>query len=348
MTKETLTLREQATLCLELSLFLKAGADAAGALYLLAEEEIPAWLKKRFQQAAARMDGGEPLSKAMSEEQLLPEDAVSMLEVGERTGRLEDTLRSLAAYFDQKDETERSLRSALLYPSILLVVMLAVIVVLLVKVLPIFSRVYASLGAQMTGVAGGLFTFGQILDSILPIVLVLIAILALCMIVVSCVPDIRKKLYGMLQNQFGKSGISRKMHTARFAQALYMAISSGLTAEEAVESAGALLGNGTAEQTKCQTCREMLMNGHTLAESVKETGLLPGVECRLLALGTASGQEDTAAAEIAERLTKEAEDALSQQISRIEPILVIVTSLLVGMILLTVMLPLTQIMTTIG
>ncbi len=346
--KGSLTANEYAALCLELSLFLKAGADAASALQLLAEEDVPDWLAARFRHAADTIDYGGTLADALAENHLLPRDATAMLQVGERTGRAEDTLRSLASYYDKKDAEERAIRAALLYPSILLVVMLLVIVVLLVKVLPIFSRVYVSLGAQMTGIAGGLFAFGQVLETGLPLVLVLVGLLTMGLAAISCVPRLRQKAMTAWQKRFGIGSVSRKRRTARFAEALYMALASGLQAAEAVESAGALLGDTGADREKLAVCQTMLAEGSTLSEALRETELLPAVECRLLSLGAASGSEDTAAEEIAGRLSREAEDALSHQISRIEPVLVIVTSLLVGMILLTVMLPLSQIMTTIG
>ncbi len=344
----SLTAGAYAELCLELSLFLQAGADAAGALQLLAEEDVPVWLAKRFRHAADAIDYGEPLADALVENRLLPKDAAAMLRIGERTGRTEDTLRSLAQYYDKREAEERAVRAALLYPSILLLVMLLVIVVLLVKVLPIFSRVYTSLGAQMTGIAGGLFAFGQMLETGLPLVLVLVGLLSIGLVAFSCIPGLRQEVMANWQKRFGIGAVTKKRHTARFAEALYMALASGLHAAEAVESASALLGESDTGREKCEVCQTMLADGHTLSEALRSTELLPPVACRLLSLGAASGSEDKAAEEIAERLSREAEDALSRQISRIEPVLVIVTSLLVGLILLTVMLPLTQIMTAIG
>ena len=76
--------------------------------------------------------------------------------------------------------------------------------------------------------------------------------------------------------------------------------------------------------------------------------LLPFTACRLLALGVRGGASDTVMAEIAARLSRDSDDALERQTARIEPALVLATSLLVGAILLTVMLPLTHIMAAIG
>jgi type IV pilus assembly protein PilC len=76
--------------------------------------------------------------------------------------------------------------------------------------------------------------------------------------------------------------------------------------------------------------------------------VLPAAACRLLALGQRSGTGDAVMEEVARRLTQESELAVEARVSRVEPTLVLVTSLLVGAILLSVMLPLMNIMAAIG
>ena len=89
-------------------------------------------------------------------------------------------------------------------------------------------------------------------------------------------------------------------------------------------------------------------NGAGFAEALSESGMLPPAACRLLSFGLRSGAGDEVMETIAARLTDDAEQALTQRIAQIEPTLVLVTSLLVGAILLSVMLPLMNIMSTIG
>ena len=81
---------------------------------------------------------------------------------------MEESLTALADYYDERCRMERRLRSAVLYPAVILLLMLVVMVVLLTKVLPVFNDVYASLGGRLTGVAGGLLALGQALDAALP------------------------------------------------------------------------------------------------------------------------------------------------------------------------------------
>jgi len=133
------------------------------------------------------------------------------------------------------------------------------------------------------------------------------------------------------------------MRQARFAQALSMTLSSGMNTEDALNTAALLLND-----TLLQNCLDLMEQGVSFAESLQKSGLLPPAECRLLSLGMASGNTENVITEIARRMTQAAENALDERIAFIEPVMVVSSSLLVGLILLTVMLPLTRIMSTIG
>lgn len=232
------TYLETASLCRELALLLHAGVRAGDGLALLAEEEPEAQRRKQLEEMARQVDDGASLGEALAGQGLFPAYVTGLVTVGERSGRTEEALNALSVYYEQRDQLDRQVRSALLYPSVLLVLMLVVIVVLLAKVLPVFDQVYASLGGELTGVAGGLLTLGRALDAAMPV---------LCAV-----------------------------------------------------------------------------------------------------LGVRGGTADTVMEEIARRLAREGNDALSRKVAQVEPALVLVTSLLVGAILLSVMLPLMNIMAAIG
>ena len=230
----------------------------------------------------------------------------------------------------------------------MLVLMLVVIVVLLAKVLPVFNDVYASLGGRLTGVAGGLLAMGRVLDAGMPVLCALLGVVVLFMAAFSMGGAFREKVLGWWQKRNGDRGLSRQMHTARLAHALAMGLRSGLPLEEALMLAGDLQGDVPAAKARCEDCVERLERGEDLAASLKESGVLPAAACRLLSLGQKSGSSDTVMEEVARRLGEESEAALDAKVSKVEPTLVLVTSLLVGLILLAVMLPLMHIMTAIG
>lgn len=347
MKERKLSHDEISTLCLELALFLHAGAESGSGLTLLAEETQDPWLQKLLFRMARQVDEGDSLSQAFESSGAFPREVWATLRVGEQTGRSEEALRALARYHDRRSQLDRHLRSALLYPSVLLLIMLAVIVILLAKVLPIFNDVYASLGGQLTGIAGGLLHLGQILDTLLPALCVVLAAAVIFLAVFSSSEQFRTWLLHLWQKSRGDKGLAGKLSSARFAQALSMALSSGLPAEEAIASAGTLLSNPAAAR-RIRACLDELSCSGSLIGAMKQAQLLPAAECRLLELGLASGSGEVAMAEIARRLDRDAEDALERRIGQVEPTMVVITSLLVGAILLSVMLPLTHIMTSIG
>ena len=121
-----------------------------------------------------------------------------------------------------------------------------------------------------------------------------------------------------------------------------------ITLEDAVEMAGEILKEIPDAAKRCADCREQLLQGADLAAALGENGLLSPSACRLLTLGMRSGTGDGIMETIAQRMQEEAQEALQTVVGKVEPALVLVTSGLVGVILLSVMLPLMNIMTAIG
>ena len=103
-----------------------------------------------------------------------------MVEIGQKTGHLEDVFRSLAGYYERLEQLQKSIRNAVVYPSVLLVMMLFVVLVLLIKVLPIFQEVFQQLGAELSPVAQALMQLGQFLGRY---GLVVLAVLVLALLI---------------------------------------------------------------------------------------------------------------------------------------------------------------------
>ena len=338
---------EISQICQELAILIHAGVMLGDGLALLAEEE-GGKAGELLAEIGRHVDRGETLASALRESGAFPSYVAGMVEVGERSGRTEQALQSLSRYYEQQDQMDHQIRAALTYPSVLLLLMLVVIVVLLTQVLPVFDEVYASLGGQLTGIAGGLLMAGQALDSAMPVLCVLMVLIVGLVMAFSYSASFRGKVLGMWRRNHGDKGISGKMAEARFAQALAMGLRSGLPLEEAVGVCAALLNDIPSAANRCRVCASHLAEGGELAETLRESEMIPAAACRLLTLGMRSGNGDAVMDDIARRLSREAHQALERKVAQVEPTLVLVTSLLVGAILLSVMLPLMNIMTAIG
>lgn len=337
-----LTDPELSALCLELSVLLRSGMDAGTALTVLSEEYTPQY-RPLLRRLAEETDSGQPLSAALKDAGCFPSYLSGLVEVGERTGRTGEALSSLSRYYEAQGRLGRQLRQTLLYPSVTAAVMLAVIAVLLTRVLPIFDDVYASLGGRLDALAGYLLDLGYIITRAAPGLAAL-----LCLTAALLVGPLRRRLPAWWRGVFGDRGLSRRVHTAQAAQAIALGTAGGLDMEAAVCLASGLLDASPAAKARCLDCLSRLEGGAAAGTAARESGLLPGGPCRLLDLAQRSGTVEDAMEKIARDLAEEAENELAGLAGRVELGLMLACSLLIGLILLSVMLPLTRIMSALG
>lgn len=342
---KTITNGELSSLTMELSMLLHAGIGVGDALSMLSGED---GYRDLLDGMARRADEGEPLSQCLREGGRIPAYVCGLVEVGEETGRTEEALAALSRYYERRARLDRQVRSALLYPAVMLVLMLLVIAVLLVRVLPIFDDVYASLGGRLTGVAGGLLALGRGLDAAMPALWAALALAVVFFGAFAGVESFRGRVLALWRRGRGDRGVSRRMNNARLAQAMAMGMASGLPLERSMELAASLMEDVPPARARCEDCRARLEGGASLSAAMGESGLLPAGACRLLEIGQRGGTADAAMDKIARDLSEDGEAALEELISRVEPSLVLVCSVLVGVILLSVMLPLMHIMSAIG
>ncbi|MBR6500552.1 MAG: type II secretion system F family protein, partial [Firmicutes bacterium] len=263
-----------ADLCREVSLMIHAGVSLGDGLALLAEES-PSGAKELLTELASLVDTGETLTEAMTSTGRFPLYVTAMTAAAEQTGHLEETLHSLSVYYEERDRLDRQVRATLMYPSLLSMLMLMVIVVLLTKVLPMFETAYASLGTTLTGMAGGLLLLGKFLNSVMPVLCILLGLVVLFLMAFGTSAAVRDRVLALWNRSFGDRGTARKINDSRFAQALALGMRSGLPADLAVEQAAALLKDVPSAMQRTQACVEDVQCGMDLAESLRKCGLLP-------------------------------------------------------------------------
>lgn len=338
---------ENAQLFQGLALLLHAGIGVTEGLFLLAED-AGQQERKLLLNMGSQMDRGSSLAEAMAHTGAFSAYDTGMIRAGQETGRTEEALEALAGYYEERQRTAQLIKTSLAYPCMILALMLVVIAVLLIKVLPVFDSVYASLGSGLGGIAGGLLRFGQTLEALLPGLLLLLAAMAIFGLIFSLCPPVQQRIAVFWRSRFGDRGILRTFNNARFARILSMGLRSGMPLEQAMELAQGLLADIPGAAARCRQCTQALAQDRSLAEAMAEAKLLTPAMSRMLATGLRCGNADQVMDQIANRLAQEASDSLATAISRAEPLMVTIASGLVGLILLTVMLPLMDIMSTIG
>ena len=345
MKQKSFTNEEVASLCKALAYLLQAGISVADSLHMLSREEKNPLLAQALTRMAEKTDGGAPLWETMQAESGFPVYAVALIKVGQQVGKTPETLLALGRYYDRRDRMHKQLRNAVAYPMALLGVLLGVILVLLVWVMPVFHQVYAQLGGTFTGLAGTLLALGQWIKNALPVLGIGLLAVALVLGITPC----RKTLIALGKKMLRDRGAMKDVQRARFLQVLSMGLQSGMTETEAVTLAGDLAQTGgKAFAHRYHACLMGLEQGKTLPEALTEGDFLPTRDSRLLEAARRSGHTAEVMEDIATRATVQSEEALEKALGRIEPAMVFVSCVLIGCVLLAVMLPLLNIMSTIG
>lgn len=286
-------------------------------------------------------------SQALSASGRFPDYFVQMAELGERSGTLEDVLNTLSDYYRQQDSLLNSMRDALLYPLVLLGMLTAVLAVLIHQVMPVFAEVFDQLGLAVSGMAQAVFQISSMLQKVsagLLLLLLAAVLFALCAIRSG---RSRAALFGLFRRLPFFQTLLMQTARARFAHALSIALHSGLDMEESFSLAARL----TKEQlpdTLLAQAKELLAQGNDLSRVLKESGIFSGLDVSLISIGFRTGSAETALLQISCSSQQKAEEMIQNAVGMIEPTLTSFLSLLTGMILVSVMLPLLSVMSSIG
>lgn len=327
---------------------VRAGLPLDEGLALLREDEsdprVLAWLDRLCRSAG----DGVPLSSALRETEAFPSYLTDMIALAEQTGNLEQTLDALSIHYERQRRLRADVSRAAAVPLALLAVMAAVVILLMTQVLPVFDRVFAQLGIRMSGLGRTLMAAGSALAGAGTGVALTLAVLAGAALIVALCPPLRTGFVRWFRRWFGGRGALGAAASARFASAMAMASASGLVMEQCVELAAGLCGGAKAVDDKLEVCRKELEDGVRPAEALAHSGLFSARDSRLLILAERTGSLPETLESIARRSEEDALARLDRAVGAIEPAIVIVTAVLTGIILLSVMLPLLSIMSTLG
>lgn len=342
-----LTHTELASFCGELALLLPAGITPYDAILCMQEDSSSPQAKKLLEQISASLREGLSFYEALSASKVFPDYMTSMIMLGEQSGNLDIIMRKLAAYYDQQCSIASSIKSAISYPLIMIILMLFILIVLLTKVLPIFQQVFVQLGSDLSSVSRRLMSLGTLIRSISIGLIVFIMLASVLIFIISLNNSGRKKLIHFLHTLALTRNFYLGIAYSRFAGALAIVCAGGIDIYEGLILAGKLAGNELMDD-KISQCRNSLLRGDDLPSAMKESSIFQAKELRMLQVGYRSGNTDTVFDTISTRYEEKTISHLQKIIGAIEPTLVILFSLMVGLILLSVIMPLIGIMSSIG
>lgn len=331
----------------ELARMLRSGFPTVSSLNLLWEGTDP-HIKAAVLSMEESVNNGESLSKAIEKSKAFPEYAAAIVRMGEQTGHREDALDSVAKYYKSQDETSRDIKASVVRPIFMIGLILAVLGIILVKVLPIFDDVYASMGGHLTGLAAGALAVGEFLKVFILDFAIILAFIAGVAVATLLIPPLRNGMMNRWKKRHYKKGLTLLMAQSQIAQSMSMCLSSGMTFEQALGFAADTVKNMGPMASHCVEAAKLLQKGWTIKNAFLSEKLLPDKYCNIIDMARQSGSDAEAMREISDELAQEASVKLHARIGCIEPLLVILCAMLIAGILISVMLPLLSIMASMG
>lgn len=338
---------EIASFCRQSALIIKAGITPAEGMDILKHDTANKEGKELLEQISLSCKHGNPFFQALEETGLFPDYVIRLVALGEESGNTDDVLISLAEHYEREEAISESVKSAVTYPLIMIAMMFIVIIVLIVKVLPIFKQVFAQLGTQMSPLASSLLALGNTLSKYSLVLTAIFFLLIGIFIVLYKTPAGRAKIQHFLTRFPLTREFYNKIAAGRFASGMYLAFTSGMDTYRSLDMIADLVEND-GMRAKINICKEEIKKESNLPEALAKAGIFSNLYSRMVSVGFRSGSIDLVMKQISQSYDNETQKQLNHIISIIEPTLVIILSLIVGLILMSVLLPLMGIMSSIG
>ena len=325
----------------QFSVMIDAGLPLVQCLEILANQQDNKTFQKILAGVRGGVEGGATLSVAMKQyDKVFDSLYVNMVEAGETGGILDTILQRLSTYIEKNVKLKRAVKSALIYPVVVMVVAVSVITLLLWKVVPIFTTLFASLDVTLplpTRIVIGLSHFVGSIFGFLLFVFAIAGAIGLRMWYATeggrMAIDktlLKVPLIGLLL---------RKIAVARFTRTLGTLITSGVPILEGLEITARSSGNAVVEKALIHT-RKQLEAGRTLADPLRESEVFPGMVTQMIAVGEQTGAMDAMLQKIADFYEDEVDAAVKDLLAAMEPIMIVFLGLVVGGIVISMYLPL--------
>lgn len=344
---KTLNNAEIASFCEQLSLLLPAGITPSEAIGLMLSDTVEKEGHTLLKQILDSLNEGCTFYEALCITNVFPEYVESMVLLGEESGDLDIIMDKLADYYSQQCCISESIKNAVSYPLVMICLMFFILIILLTKILPIFNQVFHQLGGELSGVAKQLMQIGSYIQSLSVLFVCLIGIIMVTILYFIFNTHGKKSAKHLLQSWTLTKGFYLDIAFGRFAGALSMIITSGVDTFKGISLSKGLVDNELMF-TKITLCEEALKKGDSISEAVRAAGIFEAKHQRMLEIGIRSGNTDIVLKKISDYYEDKVQDRLYRILNAIEPTLVIIFSFTVGLILLSVIMPLIGIMESIG
>lgn len=342
--KKGVKTRELVVFTRQFAVMIDAGLPLVQCLEILAEQEPNETLQKVLRAVKADVEQGSTFADALRKHpKPFDELYVNLVQSGEIGGILDTILNRLAAYLEKADALRRKVKGAMFYPITVLVVAIGVLGLLLVKVIPVFEKMFSDFGGTLPAPTQMVVNVSHFLQDWVGLFLVVgTALLVGFFQLRNRVPKFRFRTDAIALKLPVFGSLLRKVAVARFTRTLGTMISSGVPILDALDICSKTAGNKVLEQG-LQTTRSEIAQGKTIAEPLSQTKVFPQMVVQMIGVGEQTGAMDSMLSKIADFYEGEVDAAVEALTSLLEPLLMVFLGGSIGAILIAMYLPIFKI-----
>ena len=332
--------KELAIFTRQFSVMIDAGLPLVQCLEALGVQQENKVFQSVLQAVRTEVESGSTLAFAMRQHPRVFDDLyTNMIAAGEAGGILDTILQRLSSYIEKAVKLRRAVQSAMIYPVVVLTIAVGVIILILWKVVPIFSNLFASMSVTLPlptriVIAGSNFV-GRYIIFMIPAFIGL----GYAFKRYYKTENGRRLVDGTMLRVPVLGSVLRKIAVARFSRTLSTLISSGVPILEGLEITAKTAGNMIVEEAIMKT-RNSIEEGKTIVEPLRDSGVFPTMVVQMVGVGEQTGALDTMLTKVAEFFEDEVDAAVADLLTAIEPIMILVLGVIVGGIVISMYLPL--------
>lgn len=331
--------KDLAVFCRQFYTMIEAGLGIVKCFEILEAQTSNKTLRSALGAIHEDVQKGFTISEAMNNhDKVFPSILINMIEAGEVSGTLDSILERMARHFEQESKLESKIKSALVYPSALIVVSIAVVIFMLVAVLPTFTSMFTSSGVDLPWPTQLLMNLSEWIKTYWYLLGGGLLIVVMGWFYFISTTEGRRFLDNLKIKTPGIRVTSIKIITARFTRTLSTLLASGIPLLQALEVVGKVLNN-VVVQDRLIDSTDGIRRGASLSRAVRAMDIFPPMVDSMINIGEESGALDEILYKTADFYEDEVEMSLQRMTTLIEPVLLVFMAVIIGFIVIAMAMP---------
>ncbi len=328
---------------------IDAGLPLVQCLEILGEQNDNPTFKGVIREVKSDVEQGSTFADALRKHRKpFDELYVNLVQAGEIGGILDTILNRLSAYLEKADALARKVKGAMVYPATVLVVAIIVVVLMLVKIIPVFEKMFADFGGTLPAPTQVVIDISHWLQEWLVFFIGGIILISVAYGQARLrFPKFRRFTDGLYLKSPVFGSLLRKVAVARFSRTLGTMIASGVPILDGLDIVARTAGNMVIEEALYDV-KAAISEGKTIAEPLMESGVFPGMVVHMIAVGEETGAMEQMLSKIADFYDDEVDAAVDALTAMLEPAMMVFLGGTVGGLLVAMYLPIFKIAETIG